>query len=203
LSRDLPQQDQAPETEIAIAPLAAAEREPLCSLFAGAFARTQPFASLTEDELKNAAEVTLRRAFDGEEGPLVHEASFVAHDLRHEKELVGAIFITLIPEGDPADFASYEWREPPPPDLWETGRGQPHLTWIFTHPWQRSHGIGTRLLAASAQRLRRQGYRTLLSTFLAGNDASQLWHWRCGFELLPQPYSFRRRLIEKFRAPSA
>ena len=76
---------------------------------------------------------------------------------------------------------------------WATGRGQPHLTWIFVAPFSKRHGIGTRLLAEAVAALRSHGYRHLLSTFLVGNDSSLLWHWRNGFELLP--YSASRRVM--------
>src|SRR5262249_37651677 len=93
---------------------------------------------------------------------------------------------------DAAEHDSYYWQEPPPADLLEKRRGRPHLTWIFVEPVRAGRGVGTGLLGAACQTLRRLGYRELVSTFLAGNDASTLWHWRNGFELLAHPFSHRR-----------
>ena len=53
-------------------------------------------------------------------------------------------------------------------------------------------GIGTSLLVAAVQSLRTAGYRRLLTTFIAGNDSSMLWHWRNGFQLAPYFASKRR-----------
>jgi hypothetical protein len=36
------------------------------------------------------------------------------------------------------------------------------------------------------------GFVQLATTFLVGNDASMLWHWRNGFQLLQYPNSRRR-----------
>jgi GNAT superfamily N-acetyltransferase len=96
------------------------------------------------------------------------------------------------------------WVEPPPPDWLGRGLGRPHLTWIFVGPWHAEHGIGSALLAAATQRLLAHRYRELASTFLLGNDASLLWHWRNGFRLLPNPISPRqiRRLVRAELGPS-
>jgi hypothetical protein len=50
--------------------------------------------------------------------------------------------------------------------------------------------------------LTRQGYRTLWTTFLIGNEITTLWHWRNGFELLPTMFSKRRlrRTLETWKA---
>lgn len=193
LTRVIPSDQQASPEEYEVGPLTANLNDALAVLFAGAFCRTQPFAGLEDAARKDAAGVCLQRTFNGQDGPWVADASFVLRR-REDQHLVGAILITLLPEGDASDIACYEWRTPPPSDLWEAGRGQPHLTWIFSHLWHKGEGIGTHLLAASAERLRRQGYVRLLSTFIAGNDSSQLWHWRNGFELLPSYLSRRMRL---------
>jgi L-amino acid N-acyltransferase YncA len=42
-------------------------------------------------------------------------------------------------------------------------------------------------LNAAAREILAPGYRQLVSTFLLGNDASVLWHWRCGFRLATPP----------------
>lgn len=160
----------------------AEEHAELTELFATAFAQRQPFGSLETSERRSAAAACLRRTFDGGDGPWVADASFAAVDSEAGR-LVGVILITLLPGGDPSDRASYGWSSPPPPALWEQSAGQPHLTWIFVSPFVKGVGVGTALLRAAAAVLRRRGYRTLWTTFLAGNDASMLWHWRNGFTL--------------------
>ena len=84
------------------------------------------------------------------------------------------------------------WHDPPPPDLWEKRQGQPHLTWIFVQRFEQGDGIGTQLLRQAVRVLKKQAYTTLWSTFMIGNDSSMRWHWRTGFELLPNMLSKRR-----------
>jgi hypothetical protein len=163
-----------------------AELEPL---FAGAFHLIQPFGSLDDATRKEAARKCLEKTRTGGDGPWLARASFVAEQERHP---VGAILITLLPEGDPADFDSYYWREPPPDDYAQSGHGRPHVTWVFVNSWLAGHGIGTRLLGETVGALRKIGYPQLYSTFMLGNDSSLLWHWRNGFRLLPFPFSVRR-----------
>jgi GNAT superfamily N-acetyltransferase len=157
--------------------------------FVAAFLRVQPFAALAEDELEEAAGACLLRTIQGGDGPWLREASFAA--LRGQ-DAVGAVFITLLPEGDPCEPDSYYWPGPPPEDFAQRHLGRPHLTWIFVRPTSAGHGVGTALLGAAAGKLVEFGYTQLLSTFLVGNDASLLWHWRSGFQLLSYPASTRR-----------
>lgn len=161
----------------------------LAELFADAFGQTQPFASLPEGTRLVAAEESLRRAFAGEEGPWLENASFVSRR-REGGTLVGAILLTLIPQGDPSEFSTYRWHDPPTGDAMLNA--QPHITWIFTHPFFKGDGIGTSLLVSAVRSLRAAGYRRLLTTFIAGNDSSMLWHWRNGFQLAPYFASKRR-----------
>ena len=128
-----------------------------------------------------------RRILFGD-GPFIERASFMAVD---EERAVGAILVTLLPEGDPCDHECYEWRERPPADCIEKRLGRPHLTWIFAAPHARGNGIGTALLAATVNELLKMGYKELLSTFMIGNELSTLWHWRNGFQLLAYPGSYR------------
>jgi GNAT superfamily N-acetyltransferase len=166
--------------------------------FAAAFHETQPFGSLDSETRTRAARKCLDRTRSGGDGPWVEQASFVAL-ADHADDITGAIFITLLPEGDPCEYESYYWRSPPPPDLLARRGGQPHLTWIFVAPLHARAGTGTALLTAAANELIALGYRSLLSTFLLGNDSSMLWHWHCGFRLLEHPVSRRamRRRVRK------
>jgi GNAT superfamily N-acetyltransferase len=160
-------------------------------LFAAAFHRMQPFGSLDDARRREAARQCLERARTGGDGPWVQQASFLAVAAEDARP-VGAIVITLLPVGDPCDWDSYYWHEPPPPDCVERRLGQPHLTWIFVAPRQTQRGVGTALLEAAVRELLAMGFTHLLSTFLFGNDSSMLWHWRNGFQLLPYPGSLRR-----------
>jgi len=177
---------------VALRPVRVDDWPGLVGLFAEAFARCQPFAALDGATLREAAEQCLTRTRTGGDGPWVECASFVACD--SDGELVGAILVTLLPVGDPCEWGSYQWPEPPPPDCLERRLGRPHLTWVFVAPGCTGEGVGTLLLAAAVRGLLGLGYRDLLSTFMIGNEQSALWHWRNGFRLLAYPGSKRRRV---------
>ncbi|MDR3635351.1 MAG: hypothetical protein P4L84_16220 [Isosphaeraceae bacterium] len=173
-----------------------ADWDQLPRLFASAFSRVQPFASLDETDALKAAHHCLDQTRDGGDGPVIAPACFVA-EMEGEDPIIGAILVTNMPEVDLTDFHELRWREPPPPDWLERRMGRPHLTWIFTHHIYAGYGVGTGLLAASANALVGLGYEQLASTFLLGNESSMLWHWRNGFELLAYPAS-HRRLRERY-----
>ena len=181
--------EERPEAQLR--PARPEDLDALVPIFAGAFSRAQPFASLPREDGRHAAEQSLSRTFSGEDGPFVEPASFV---MLEKEAVVGAILITLLPGGDPTDWDSYHWDETPAADLWARGQGQPHLTWIFVKWFSQGTGVGTRLLAETRRVLQERGYASLWTTFMVGNDSSLLWHWRNGFELLPYPLSKRRRL---------
>src|SRR5438067_9060659 len=98
----------------------------LPSVFAGAFHRVQPFGSLDEDTCGEAARKCLEHTRTGGDGPLIEQASFVAVSQAKE-HLRGAILITLVPDGDLADWDSCRWADPPPQDCIELSLGRPHL----------------------------------------------------------------------------
>ncbi len=191
LSRFVPDPQLQPTEPMDLGPVDENSFTELPRVFARCFRQHQPFASLDEQALHKAAHTCLERTRRGDDGPWLHEASFVIRSARGLAP-VGAIFITLMPEGDPTEFDSYYWDEPPPADLLASRRGRPHLTWIFVLPSLAGEGVGTRLLRAAVAELNQLGYTELYSTFLVGNHASTLWHWRSGFELLSDPYSVRR-----------
>jgi GNAT superfamily N-acetyltransferase len=176
---------------VAVRPLAEGDWGELVEVFAAAFRGQQPFAGLDDEKRHSAARGALAQTRTGGDGPWIDAASFVAED--DDGLPIGAILVTLLPLRDPTDWDAYHWPEPPPADCIARRLGRPHLTWVFVHPAQAGHGVGTALLAAAAEALRRLGYTELLSTFLAGNDSSMLWHWRAGFRLLTHPGSPRRR----------
>jgi GNAT superfamily N-acetyltransferase len=190
-------------SKIGLRTLSANDWERLPPLFAGAFHRVQPFASLNDADREEAARSCLQKTRDGGDGPLIEPACFVAED-ESDGNPVGVLLTTVMPEVDLTSPRSLNWKEPPPPDWLERTLGRPHLTWIFVSPWDSGHGIGSALLAAATARLLDHGYRELASTFLLGNDASLLWHWRNGFRLLAYPGSPREihRRIRAERGPS-
>ena len=69
--------------------------------------------------------------------------------------------------------------------------GQAHLDWVFVSHWHVGRGVASAILAASVAKLRELKYESLTSCFMLGNGESMAWHWRNGFELLPNPASMR------------
>ena len=184
-----PPTDELAKATIAIAEFQDADRDEAVDAFAASFSRVQPFAGIDDEVRRDAARTCLERTWSAIDGVLVPSASFTARD---QGKLVGALFITMLPPGDLSDSNIYSWNDPPAADLWEKGEGHPHLTWIFVRPFDKGKGVGTSLLLHAVHRLRERGYPHLLSTFITGNESSLLWHWRCGFELLPFETSRRR-----------
>lgn len=160
-------------------------------LFALAFQSPPPLIQLTDDQRLAAASALLERTRTGGDGPLVTPASFVIAE-RETGELLAAILVTLIPAQDVQDFSHQNWASAAPSDAVQTGWGQPHLTWLFVSPQKQRRSLGTVLLRESATALRRLGYSQLVSTFLLGDHASTLWHWRAGFQLVGHPASPRQ-----------
>jgi hypothetical protein len=176
---------------ITLCPMTVEDLPHLEPLFAAAFHRIQPFGSLDDGTQREAAQQCLLRTRSGGDGPWIEQASLVANQPDHEQRC-GAIFITLLPLGDPSNWDSYYWTEPPPPDAIARRLGRPHLTWIFVAPQHAGYSVGTALLSASVRVLLSMGFSQLVTTFMLGNESSMLWHWRNGFQLLPYPGSARR-----------
>jgi hypothetical protein len=173
-------------------PLRASDWVQLVPVFAAAFRGLEPFGGLEDDKRREAARKSLEFTRGGGDGPFIEQASYVATG-GDKSDLLGAVLITLVPNGDLTGWDSYHWKEPPPPDCIARRLGRPHLTWIFVGPFQAGHGLGTALLNAAVRELAAMGYKELASTFLCGNHSSMLWHWRNGFRLLAHPGSGRRR----------
>ena len=106
----------------------------LMPLFEACFRHIQPFGSLDGPTRERAARHSLERTYTGGDGPLIEPASFVTTE---QDALCGCILITLLPDGDSCDVASYQWRQSPPADCIERRIGRPHLTWIFVDPQHR------------------------------------------------------------------
>ena len=173
----------ATDEKLVIRPLQDADWQQLPALFAAAFYRVQPFASLTDDDRLAAAQDCLDYTHGAGEGPLVGEACLVAARA-DDAMLLAANLITL-----------------PPDKAIEHAAGMPHLTWIFVGPSYSRQGVGMALLDVAVPALLRLGYTNLASTFLLGNESSTLWHWRAGFKLLEQPWSMRTLRREAREAP--
>jgi hypothetical protein len=178
--------------DIDVRPLPASEILGLTDLFTHAFAQTQPFQSLGREASAAACRSCLEKTASGGDGPLVEAACFQAFEPEREKGPVGAILITLQPEGILTDPHCHGWREPPPADAVARRMGCPHLTWVFVSWWRARHGIATALLAETVRVLAGVGYTDLASTFLLGNDPSTLWHWANGFRVVPLYGAWRR-----------
>jgi GNAT superfamily N-acetyltransferase len=179
--------------DAAVRPLGPDDWDKLAPLFVAAFASVPPFRGLVALELAEAARSCLEQTRTGGDGPLIEAACFVAEK---ERQVCGAVLVTLVPLVDPSGGEPLRWHEPPPADAIERRLGQPHLTWVFVDPVEAGGGVGTALLAAAVKGLLGLGYGELVSTFLAGNESSALWHWRNGFRLLPHvlsPRELRRR----------
>ena len=189
LSSYRPDAAAAETTPIVLRRLRKRDLPSLYPVFAAAFHDLQPFGCLDDADRLRAAEECLMRTCSGLDGPWVRVASFLA---AQDGQPVGAILTTLMPDGDPRAWDAFQWPQPPPTDLLRRRGGQPHITWIFVSPWHKGSGVGTALLNAAVDVLRKLGYPALLSTFFSANDSSMLWHWRSGFKLLAYPGSKRR-----------
>lgn len=177
--------DIAFENQLAVRPFAEADWEGLPALFAASFGTVPPYGCMDEKRLLEASRECIEQTRHGGDGPIVAPACFSAVD---EKQRVrGCVLITLIRPVDLTDSSSEcRWKGAASDSI-----GRPHLTWIFVSPAHSGHGAGTRLLAAAMRQLLLLGYQDLASTFLLGNEASALWHWRNGFRLLGHPQSWR------------
>lgn len=154
--------------------------------FAAAFEGVQPFGSLDgAAEREEAARDSLTHTRTGGDGPVIAPACFAAAG--EGGRFVGGCLVTLLPGKDLTGWGGYHWDEPPPADAVERRLGVPHLTWVFVTPLRKGRGVGTRLLGRAAHALREIGYDQMASTFLLGNEASAIWHWRNGFRLLGRP----------------
>lgn len=179
----------ASESGARLRPINEATWRKLPPVFAEAFAATAPLSFLGPEQRLAAATDCLERTRNGEHGLLVESASFVAVE---RDRIEAAIVITLLQAGDLERFDDPQWGEPPPADALESRWGRPHVTWVLTAPGAARRGLASALLKRSAQALTELGYRELASTFLLGNEASLLWHWKNGFRLLSYVGSPRR-----------
>ncbi len=173
---------------IATRPWNASDPFDLAPLFVDSFGALEPLAGLNDSERLAAAKEALADGWEGKDGP-VSTASVVA--LSEDEKPLGGVLITLIPGGNLDGPGAWRWLEPAPLGLESMGLGMPHLTWIFVAAEKQHTGVGAALLSHAVHRLRQAGYSQLATTFLTGNHASTLWHWRMGFELMSWPSSPR------------
>jgi hypothetical protein len=161
--------------------------------FLSAFAGIQPLASWGKFAARRAARCIIDWSRLGRDGPLVRDACFVAvcHDeIDALRGICGASVVTLAPINAlwnaPQDAAV---PHPEKPDR----RVMPHLDWLFVNRWLQRHGIGTRLLNATARALRDCHFHVLASTCMLDNGPALLWHWRNGFRV-PSDRTWRELL---------
>lgn len=182
-----PPADELAGAEVEIRRLQVRDRVRLSEVFTAAFFDIQPFGSMGEQTKTKAARACLRHALSGKDGQLIKEACLTAC-WRESGAPLGAALVTLIPGGELHQESSYLWN---PKKRSPRRAAQPHLTWIFVSPFHKRSGVGAALLAGIVEALRHLGHKSLWSTFIAGNEASLLWHWRHGFRLAPSIHSMR------------
>ena len=192
-SLDLTTANVEADSDCEVVPVPLAEAPTLEPLFVTGLQNTQPFASLTQEQATCSATVVFRHMLRGKDGPIIEAACFQALSKR-DKTPIGALFVTLVPKALLTEPFAANWREPPPPDAVEKRLGLPHLTWVFVAPRFARQGIATTLLAATIPALRQLGFDHLVSTFMLDNGPSAVWHWRNGFQVLPQMSAIRKEL---------
>src|SRR5207248_954273 len=84
--------------DVTVRPVVTAEVMNLDRLFAASFRSIQPFGGLDDTTRLQASRESLARALAGGDGPFIERASFVAVD---EERTMGAVLVTLLPDGDP------------------------------------------------------------------------------------------------------
>ncbi len=175
----------------AIRSLVAGDWETLPVVLADAFRDSPPLGMLGDRRRVCAARDWLLSTRDGCEGPLVEPACVVAVDPEDDSKVLGALLVTLMVPKARSWYARLRNAvDPQPPDLAE-GREQSQMSWIFVRPGASGRGVGTALLAAATRTLWKSGFRELASATHCGNVSSLVWHWRNGFQLLPNPDSVR------------
>lgn len=168
------------------------QKDDLLELFRESFAESPPFFALGQDEQKLAAFESFGGSIAGFSGCPVNVASFVIRQ-RESSLPVAALLVTLVPPGDWTDFSDSGWETPSPKDPIRSRWGHAHLTWVFVSPRWRRRGLGEFLLRKSLSQLDDLRYEKLFSTFMLGDHASMLWHWKQKFQLLPSISSARFR----------
>jgi len=193
-SRSPREPSQIQNSQLTFRPMEASDWGRFPKLFASAFENVPPFCALDDKDRLHAATQCLHQASSGGDGPVLHDASFVAEVA--PGKLAAAIVVTLIPKREEGEWWDGLWDNPPATDDARRLLGRPHLTWIFVAPLLARHGIGSALLDLSVQALQAHGYSQLASTFLLGNDSTMLWHWRNGFRLMTYPGQVRTKATD-------
>ena len=92
------------------------------------------------------------------------------------QETVGALLVTLLPNGDPCTYESYEWRTPPPADCIEGRLGRPHLTWIFVAPLALIEIVVTSIIAMFPTAI--GGTPLWLRSIIGASDPETPFEWK-------------------------
>lgn len=170
---------------LTLAPWDATPLSDFTPVFQSAFERVAPFSSFSEDERLPIIKHLLQGSVSGITGQTVAPASFALKSV-HSPTPVGGILITLFPTADFGDFSDPRWSELPPANALQECWGTPHLTWIVVDQEFQNRGIAATLLSHALNALSLAGYHELFSTMMVGNHSSTFWHWKNGFELVPQ-----------------
>ena len=181
---------------VRVRPLEDRDWADLPELMRQAFCRTVPFSIIPWDAALTAAASLMAGCRAGEEGPLVREACFVA-EAEEIDELgrggPGLVSAVIVTRSLRRHLVAADYSEEPRVE-------NPHLTWAMTRFWGARTGVASELLGHALNGLADLGERELDSTFMEGNHASTLWHWRNGFTLRPGRWSARamnRRMDER------
>jgi GNAT superfamily N-acetyltransferase len=75
-----------------------------------------------------------------------------------------------------------------------SGEGRARLDLLFVIPGQRRRGVASAMVAGAVEVLRKAGVKTLESSYVLGNTASEAWHRRFGFREEPDWLTARLRL---------
>lgn len=114
-----------------------------------------------EGETPTDAQVEIENVLGGQHGPLMSECSFVVEE---DERALGATIIT-------------DWTDE------RTGKRQPLLAFLMTHPDAMGQGMATFLLSQSINALLAHGETELVLFVTVGNEAAQHIYQKLGFEV--------------------
>jgi len=143
---------------------APADLDALCTAFAAAFSGTPEYAGSRPDEVRRSGRDSLCTWLAGRRGEPRPESRALLDDGR----LRGAILLVQTRTG-------------------------PHVDLLFVSPTAQRRHCATRLMETAFALLRDAGCHTLTSSYDLNNRASRDFHWRLGFEDLPDTETERLR----------
>jgi L-amino acid N-acyltransferase YncA len=157
----IPAQPRMPKTSIVMRPVQESDEPELVRCFQEAFADTFEYCDEQPDRIEAAARQCVRHYFKG----LFHRC-------------LAASRVALAPPGgvlpDGIIGAALVISQ-------TKARDWALLDMIFVAPAWHRHGIAAALTSAALTELHASGWRTLVSRYQMGNEASRAWHRRFGF----------------------